>query len=316
MPGFILEENMSIKNSVLDLIGNTPLMRLKLLEKKHDLKSNVFAKLEYLNATGSIKDRAALKMIIDARDKGLLKDDSVIIEPTSGNTGIGLASIGVTLGYKVIIVMPENFSIERRKLIKAYGAEIVLSDASKGMAGAIEKANELAKQYPSSFIPDQFNNPSNWMAHYETTGPEIWEDLDGRIDYLIAGIGTGGTITGTGKYLKEVNPSIKVIGVEPDSSAVLSGDKPGPHHIQGIGAGFIPSILDRDIIDEIYRVKDEDAIDCAKQFNKTQGVLVGISSGAALYSALQYARQYENKNIVVIMPDSGDRYMSSDLFEV
>ena len=307
---------MEIRNTVVDLIGNTPLMRLESIEKKYQLKSRLYGKLEYLNATGSIKDRVALKMIMDARDSGLLKDDTVIIEPTSGNTGIGLASIGVGLGYKVIIVMPENFSIERRKLIKAYGAEVVLSAADKGMAGAIEKAHELAEKFSSSFIPDQFNNPSNWKAHYETTGPEIWNDLDGQVDILIAGVGTGGTITGIGKYLKSMNPNVKIIAVEPDSSAVLSGDKPGAHQVQGIGAGFIPSILDRDIIDEIFRVKNEEAIDCAKQFNKTQGVLVGISSGAALYCALQYARQYEDKNIAVILPDSGDRYLSTDLFEV
>lgn len=305
-----------IKESVSELIGNTPILRLKNIEEEYDLKANLLAKLEYLNATGSIKDRVALKMILDAEKQGLLKEGSTIIEPTSGNTGIGLASVGVSKGYRVIIVMPESFSIERRKLIKAYGAEIVLSKADKGMKGAIEKADELALEIENSFIPSQFSNPSNWKAHYETTGPEIWNDCDGNIDILISAVGTGGTITGTGKYLKEKNPNIKIVAVEPASSAVLSGGKAGPHKIQGIGAGFIPEVLDTNIYDEIITVSDENAIDTAKTFNQKQGVLVGISSGAALYAAIKLAKDInnQNKNIVVILPDSADRYVSTELF--
>lgn len=305
-----------IKESVSELIGNTPILRLKNIEEEYNLKANLLAKLEYLNATGSIKDRVALKMILDAEKQGLLKEGSTIIEPTSGNTGIGLASVGVSKGYRVIIVMPESFSIERRKLIKAYGAEIVLSKADKGMKGAIEKADELALEIENSFIPSQFSNPSNWKAHYETTGPEIWNDCDGNIDILISAVGTGGTITGTGKYLKEKNPNIKIVAVEPASSAVLSGGKAGAHKIQGIGAGFIPEVLDTNIYDEIITVSDENAIDTAKTFNQKQGVLVGISSGAALYAAIKLAKDInnQNKNIVVILPDSADRYVSTELF--
>ena len=306
----------NIRQSVDELIGNTPLLKLKHLEEECDLKANLLAKLEYFNATGSIKDRVALKMILDAEKAGILKPGSTIIEPTSGNTGIGLASVGTSKGYKVIIVMPETFSIERRKLIKAYGAEIVLSEGSKGMSGAIAKAEELAKEINDSFIPSQFTNPSNWKAHYETTGPEIWNDCDGKVDILVSAVGTGGTITGTGKYLKEKNPDIKVVAVEPDGSPVLSGGKPGPHKIQGIGAGFIPEVLDTDIYDEVIRVKDEDAINTAAFFNKTEGLLVGISAGSALYAAIKLGQDINNKdkNIVVILPDSGDRYLSTDLF--
>ena len=306
----------NIKNNATQLIGNTPLLELAHIEKKYDLKARLLGKMEYLNATGSIKDRIALAMIEDAEEKGILKEGSVIIEPTSGNTGIGLASVGTSKGYRVIIVMPETFSIERRKLIRAYGAEIVLSDGKKGMNGAIAKAKELSAEIPDSFIPSQFDNPINWKAHYETTGPEIWNDTDGKVDILVAGVGTGGTITGTGKYLKKMNPDVKVVAVEPASSPVLSGGNAGPHAIQGIGAGFIPKVLDTSIYDEIITVKNEDAIKTGAQFGKNEGVLVGISSGAALWASIQLAMREENagKNIVVILPDSGDRYLSTALF--
>lgn len=308
---------MNIHHSAEELIGGTPLLELRHFEEAYDLKAKVIAKLEFLNLTGSAKDRIARKMIDDAEEKGILKPGSAIIEPTSGNTGIGLASVGTTRGYRVIIVMPANFSEERIRLIKAYGAEVVLSDASKGMAGAIEKASELAEELPGSFIPSQFDNPANAQAHYETTGPEIFADTEGTVDLYIATVGTGGTLTGTGRYLKEKKPSVKVIAVEPDSSAVLSGDKPGPHAIQGIGAGFIPKVLDTEIYDEVIRVTNEDALRTGAELGKREGILCGISSGAAVYAAVQAAKRPENegKTIVVLLPDSGDRYLSSEMFK-
>ena len=308
---------MNVKSNVTELIGKTPLFELKKIEKEYDLKASIFAKLEYFNATGSVKDRIAAEMIEDAETRGVLKKGSVIIEPTSGNTGIGLASVGTSKGYRVIIVMPETFSLERRKLIRAYGAEIVLSEGSKGMKGAIAKANELAKEIPDSFIPSQFENPANWKAHYKTTGPEIYEDTDGKVDIFVAGVGTGGTITGTGKYLKEKNKEIKIVAVEPASSPVLSGGQPGPHKIQGIGAGFVPDVLDTNIYDEIITVANEDAIATGRLFGRKEGLLVGISAGAALYAAIKLASLEENanKNIVVLLPDSGDRYLSTEMFE-
>lgn len=307
----------NIKTSVTELIGNTPLIELTHIEKKYDLKARVIAKLEYFNATGSAKDRIAKSMIEDAEKKGILKEGSVIIEPTSGNTGIGLAAVGTSKGYRVIIVMPETMSIERRKLMKAYGAELVLSDGSKGMKGAIEKANEIAQTIENAWIAGQFDNPANWKAHYDTTGPEIERDTDGKVDYFVAGVGTGGTITGVGKYLKEKNPAVKVIAVEPDSSAVLSGEKPGAHQIQGIGAGFVPKVLDTNVYDEIIRVTNEDAFTTGRTIGHAEGILTGISSGAALYAAIQIAKRKENegKTIVVLLPDSGDRYLSTVLFE-
>ncbi len=305
-----------IKTSVTELIGNTPLFELTHLEKEYDLKAKLVAKLEYFNATGSVKDRIARKMIEDAEERGVLKEGSVIIEPTSGNTGIGLAAVGTSKGYRVIIVMPETMSVERRKLMKAYGAELVLSDGAKGMKGAIAKANEIAAETPNSWIAGQFENPANWKAHYETTGPEIWKDTDGNVDYFVAGVGTGGTLTGTGKYLKEKNPDVKVVAVEPDSSAVLSGEKPGPHMIQGIGAGFIPDVLDTSIYDEIIRVTNDDAFETGRDIGHHEGILVGISSGAAVWAGVQLAKRPENegKTIVVLLPDSGDRYLSTALF--
>ena len=305
-----------IKTNATQLIGNTPLLKLNKIEKKYDLKANLLGKMEYLNATGSIKDRIALAMIEDAEERGVLKEGSVIIEPTSGNTGIGLAAVGTSKGYRVIIVMPDTFSIERRKLIKAYGAEIVLSEGAKGMKGAIARAEELADELPGSFIPAQFDNPANWKAHYNTTGPEIWNDTDGKVDLLVAGVGTGGTITGVGRYLKEKNAAVRVVAVEPASSPVLSGGNAGPHKIQGIGAGFIPSVLDTAVYDEVITVVNEDAITTGAMFGKTEGLLVGISAGAALWAAIELAKKEENtsKNIVVILPDSGDRYLSTALF--
>ena len=306
----------AIKTSAVELIGNTPLLELKHIEEAFDLKATLLGKMEYLNATGSVKDRIAREMIQDAEERGILKKDSVIIEPTSGNTGIGLAAVGTAKGYEVIIVMPETFSIERRKLIRAYGAKIVLSKGSEGMKGAIAKAEELAKEIPNSFIPAQFDNPANWKAHYKTTGPEIWKDSDGKVDLFIAGVGTGGTITGTGRYLKEQNPDLKIIAVEPASSPVLSGGKAGPHMIQGIGPGFVPKVLDTSVYDEVVTVKNEDAIETGALFGKKEGVLVGISAGAALWAAIQEGKKEENagKTIVVILPDSGDRYLSTALF--
>ena len=306
----------NIKKSAIELIGKTPLLELTHIEKAYDLKATILGKLEYLNATGSVKDRIAKSMIEDAEAKGILKDGSVIIEPTSGNTGIGVAAVGTSKGYRVIIVMPETFSIERRKLIKAYGAEIVLSEGSKGMKGAIAKAQELAEEIPNSFIPAQFDNPANWKAHYATTGPEIWNDTDGKVDILVAGVGTGGTITGTGRYLREKNPDVKIVAVEPASSPVLSGGAPGAHKIQGIGPGFVPTVLDTAIYDEIITVTNEDALATGAEFGRSEGVLVGISAGAAIWAALQLAAREQNygKTIVVILPDSGDRYLSTALF--
>ncbi len=303
--------------SVDQLIGKTPLMELTNIEKAFGLKARLFAKLEYLNPAGSIKDRAAMQMLDDAKDAGILKDDSVIIEPTSGNTGIGLAAVGASRDDKVIIVMPDTMSIERRQIMKAYGATLVLSDGTRGMKGAIDMAEELARKTPNSFIPGQFTNPSNTKAHYLSTGPEIWDDLDGNIDYFVAGVGTGGTITGVGKYLKEKNPSIKVIAIEPSSSPFLSKGVSGPNAIQGIGAGFVPDILDTSIYDEIITVDAEDAFKVGRMIGTKEGFLVGISSGAACHAAIEVAKREEssNKNIVVILPDTGDRYLSTELFE-
>lgn len=306
----------NIKSSVTELIGHTPLMELTHIENELGLKAKLVAKLEYFNATGSVKDRIAKKMIEDAEAAGILKPGAVIIEPTSGNTGIGLASVGTSKGYRVIIVMPDTMSVERRKLMKAYGAELVLSEGAKGMKGAIAKAEEIAAETEGAWIAGQFVNDSNWKAHNETTGPEIYADTDGNVDYFVAGVGTGGTLTGTGKYLKEKVPGVKVIAVEPDSSAVLSGENPGPHKIQGIGAGFVPKVLDTTVYDEIVRVKNEDAFTTGKLIGHKEGVLVGISSGAALYAAIELAKKEENagKTIVALLPDSGDRYLSTDLF--
>ena len=306
----------NIKSSVTELIGHTPLLELTHIEKELGLKAKLIAKLEYFNATGSVKDRIAKKMIEDAEDAGILKPGAVIIEPTSGNTGIGLASVGTSKGYRVIIVMPDTMSVERRKLMKAYGAELVLSEGAKGMKGAIAKAKEIAAETEGAWIAGQFVNDSNWKAHYETTGPEIYADTEGNVDYFVAGVGTGGTLTGTGKYLKEKIPGVKVIAVEPDSSAVLSGEQPGPHKIQGIGAGFVPKVLDTSVYDSIVRVKNEDAFATGKLIGHKEGVLVGISSGAALYAAIELAKKEENagKTIVALLPDSGDRYLSTDLF--
>lgn len=299
-----------------DLIGNTPLVRLHRFENKIGAHANILAKLEYFNPAGSVKDRTAKSMIDDAEAKGLLKEGSVIIEPTSGNTGIGLAAIAAVRGYRVILTMPETMSIERRKLLKAYGAEIVLTDGSKGMSGAIEMAKKIASETENSFIPGQFDNPANPEAHIRTTGPEIWADTDGNIDIFVAGAGTGGTVTGTAKYLKQKNPSVKIAAVEPYGSPVLSGGSAGPHKLQGIGAGFIPKIMEVSLCDEIICVKDDDAIITAASLAKTEGFLVGISSGAALYAAGQLACKDENKekNIVVLLPDTGDRYLSTEMF--
>ena len=305
-----------IYTSADQLIGKTPLLELTHIEKKHNLKAKIFAKLEYFNPTGSVKDRIAKAMIDDAEQKGLLKEGSVIIEPTSGNTGIGLASVAAARGYRIIIVMPETMSVERRQIMKAYGAELVLTDGAKGMKGAIEKADELSKEIPNSFIPGQFVNEANPKAHFETTGPEIFEDTDGNVDFFVAGVGTGGTITGVGKYLKSRLSKVKVVAVEPKSSAVLSTGVAGPHKIQGIGAGFVPKVLDTDIYDEIIPVENEDAFAMGKEVGRNEGVLVGISSGAALWAAIEVAKRPENegKNIVVLFPDTGDRYLSTPLF--
>lgn len=302
----------NIYTSADRLIGRTPLLELTHMEKEFDLKAKILAKLEYFNPAGSVKDRIAKSMIDDAEANGKLNKDTVIIEPTSGNTGIGLASVAAARGYRIIIVMPETMSIERRKLIKAYGAEIVLTDGAKGMKGAIAKARELAAEIPNSFIPGQFSNPANSKAHREGTAPEIFEDTDGNVDIFVAGVGTGGTITGVGEYLKSKNPNTKVVAVEPLDSAVLSTGVAGAHKIQGIGAGFIPDVLNRDIYDEIITVSNDDAFDTAKLIGRKEGVLVGISSGAAVWAAIQLARRYENagKNIVVLLPDTGDRYLS------
>lgn len=299
-----------------ELIGGTPLLELTQIEKEFGLKAKIIAKLEYFNPAGSVKDRVAKSMIDDAEKNGKLKGGSVIIEPTSGNTGIGLASVAAARGYKVIIVMPDTMSIERRQLMKAYGAELVLSEGSKGMTGAIKKAEELAREIPNSFIAGQFENPANATAHYETTAPEIWKDTDGCIDIFVAGVGTGGTITGVGKFLKEKNTNIRIVAVEPKDSPVLSGGNAGAHKLQGIGAGFVPKILDTKIYDEIITVANEDAFAMGKLLGKREGVLVGISSGAALYAAIELAKRTENagKNIVVLLPDTGDRYLSTPLF--
>ena len=305
-----------IYNGTIDLIGNTPLVEVKNIEKELGLEARVLVKLEYFNPAGSVKDRIAKGMIEDAEEKGLLKEGSVIIEPTSGNTGIGLAAIAAAKGYRIILTMPETMSVERRNILKAYGAEIVLTEGAKGMKGAIAKADELAKEIPNSFIPGQFVNPANPAAHRETTGPEIWEDTDGQVDIFVAGVGTGGTVTGVGEYLKSKNPNVKVVAVEPKTSPVLSEGKAGTHKIQGIGAGFVPDILNTKIYDEVIAVENEDAFATAKELAKTEGVLTGISSGAALYAAIQLAKRPENKGktIVALLPDSGDRYLSTPLF--
>ncbi|NLJ15671.1 MAG: cysteine synthase A [Clostridiales bacterium] len=303
--------------NITELIGKTPLLELNNFTKVKNLDAKIIAKLEYFNPAGSVKDRIAKAMISDAEEKGLINKDTVIIEPTSGNTGIGLASVAAAKGYRVILTMPETMSIERRKLLKAYGAELVLTDGSKGMKGAIAKADELAAEYENSFIPGQFKNPANPKIHYETTGPEIWNDTDGNVDFFVSGIGTGGTITGTGAYLKEKNPNVKVVAVEPFDSAVLSGENAGPHKIQGIGAGFVPDVLNTNVYDEIIKVKNDDAFASSRDVSKSEGLLVGISSGAAINAAVEIASRPENKGktIVVILPDTGERYLSTPLFE-
>lgn len=305
-----------IYTSADQLIGKTPLLELTHIEKEYGLKAKVLAKLEYFNPAGSVKDRVAKKMLDDAEAAGNLTPESVIIEPTSGNTGIGLASVAAARGYRIIIVMPETMSVERRQLMKAYGAELVLTDGTKGMKGAIEKADELAKEIPNSFIPGQFVNPSNPKAHYETTGPEIFEDTDGEVDIFVAGVGTGGTVTGVGEYLKEKKPSVKIVAVEPESSPVLSKGVAGTHKIQGIGAGFVPEVLDTKVYDEIIPVSNEAAFETGRLIGRSEGVLVGISSGAAAYAAVELAKRPENagKTIVVLLPDTGDRYLSTPLF--
>ena len=306
-----------IYTSADQLIGKTPLLELTHIEKKYGLKAKVLAKLEYFNPAGSVKDRIARKMLDDAEAAGKLTPDSVIIEPTSGNTGIGLASVAAARGYRIIIVMPETMSVERRQLMKAYGAELVLTEGAKGMKGAIAKADELAKEIPNSFVPGQFVNPSNPKAHYETTGPEIFEDTDGEVDIFVAGVGTGGTITGVGEYLKDKKPGVKIVAVEPETSAVLSTGVAGAHKIQGIGAGFVPDVLDTKVYDEIIPVSNEAAFEVGKLIGKSEGVLVGISSGAAAYAAIELAKRPENegKIIVVLLPDTGDRYLSTPLFQ-
>ncbi len=308
---------MKIYNSAEELIGKTPLMRLSNIEKKLGLNAKLIAKLEYLNPAGSVKDRAAKWMLDDAERSGLLKENSVIIEPTSGNTGIGLALASAVRGYRLIIVMPETMSIERRQIMKTYGAELVLTEGAKGMNGAIEKAEELAKEIPNSFIPGQFENPANAKAHFDTTGPEIFEDTDGNVDFFVAGVGTGGTITGTGRYLKSKNADTKVVAVEPSKSPVLSGGSAGSHGLQGIGAGFIPKVLDTTVIDEVLKIDEEDAFEFGRLMGKCEGILVGISSGAALAAAVDIAKRPENggKTIVVLLPDTGDRYLSTDMFK-
>lgn len=308
---------MKVYHTITELVGNTPLMELKNIERENALEATILAKLEYFNPAGSVKDRIAKAMIDDAEAKGLLKKDSVIIEPTSGNTGIGLASVAAAKGYRLIIAMPESMSIERRNLMKAYGAELVLTEGSKGMQGAIAKAEELAKEIPDSFIPSQFSNPANPQAHINSTGVEIWEDTDGKVDIFVAGVGTGGTLSGVGAYLKSKNPDIKIVAVEPKGSPVLSEGKAGPHKIQGIGAGFIPKTLDTNIYDEIITVENQDAFDTGKAIARKEGALVGISSGAAVWAAIQLAKRPENKGktIVALLPDTGERYLSTPMFE-
>lgn len=305
-----------IYNSAYELVGRTPLLRLSNIEKELNTKARLLAKLEYFNPAGSVKDRVAVKMIEDAEEKGILKSGSVIIEPTSGNTGIGLAMVAASKGYRLIIVMPDTMSVERRKLISAYGAELVLTDGTKGMTGAIEKAEELANEIPGSFVAGQFVNPSNPKAHYLTTGPEIYEDTEGEVDFFVAGVGTGGTITGAGEYLKEKNPDIKIVAVEPKNSPVLSEGKAGKHGLQGIGAGFVPDVLSTEVYDEVVTVTEEQAFESARLLATKEGVLVGISSGAALHTAIEKAKLPENegKTIVVLLPDTGDRYLSTELF--
>lgn len=306
-----------IKNGFTDLVGGTPLVRLNNLMKKDDLKVDLLAKLEYFNPAGSVKDRIAKEMILDAIDKGLIKEGTTLIEPTSGNTGIGLSAVATSLGLKIIITMPETMSVERRNLMKAYGAELVLTPGAEGMKGAIAKAKALAKEIPNSFIPGQFENPANPQAHYKTTGPEIYQQTDGKVDIFVGGVGTGGTISGIGKYLKEQNPDVKIVAVEPASSPVLSQGKAGPHKIQGIGAGFVPDTLNTDIYDEVITVENDDAFADGREIAKTEGILVGISSGAALHAAKQLASREENagKTIVVLLPDGGDRYLSTPLIQ-
>lgn len=307
---------MRIFDSVLELVGGTPLLEAGNLERDLGLNARILMKLEYLNPAGSVKDRIAKEMILDAREKGILKEGAVLIEPTSGNTGIGLACAAAAFGYRLILTMPETMSVERRNILKAYGAEIVLTDGSRGMTGAIERANELAKEIPNSFIPGQFENPVNPKTHIRSTGPEIWEDTDGTVDIFVAGVGTGGTITGVGTYLKEKNPEIKIVAMEPADSPVLSGGQAGPHKLQGIGAGFVPDTLNTDIYDEIITIRTEEAYDYGKKIAKKEGILVGISSGAAFAAAVKLAKRPENKGktIVVLLPDSGDRYYSTPLF--
>lgn len=307
----------NVKTSILELVGRTPLLQVKRYEEKHGLEANVFAKLEYFNPAGSVKDRIALAMIEDAEEKGILKPGATIIEPTSGNTGIGIASVATAKGYKAILTMPETMSVERRKLLQAYGAELVLTEGAKGMNGAIAKAKELQESTPNSVILSQFSNPANPAVHKATTGPEIWEDLDGKVDILVAGVGTGGTLTGIGTYLKEKNPDVQVVAVEPESSPVLSKGVAGPHKIQGIGAGFVPEVLDTKLYNEVIAVANEDAFATGRELARTEGFLAGISSGAALWAATQLAKRPENKgkNIVVILPDTGDRYLSTALFQ-
>lgn len=307
---------MAVYKGFTELIGKTPLVEVTNIEQIHDLKARVLVKLEYRNPAGSIKDRAAFYMIKKAEEKGILKEGSVLIEPTSGNTGIGLAAIAAAKGYRAILTMPDTMSVERRNILKAYGAEIVLTEGAKGMKGAIAKAEELAKEMEGAYIPAQFDNPANAQAHYETTGPEIWEDTEGTVDIFVASVGTGGTITGTGKFLKEKNPAIKVVAVEPADSPVLSGGQPGAHKIQGIGAGFIPTVLDTGIYDEVMTVENEQAFAASKELTKREGILTGISSGAALHAAVELAKRPEHagKTIVALLPDSGDRYYSTPLF--
>ena len=308
---------MAVYKGFTGLIGKTPLVEVTNIEQAHDLKAKVLVKLEYRNPAGSVKDRAAFYMIKDAEERGILKQGSVIIEPTSGNTGIGLAAIAAAKGYRAILTMPDTMSVERRNILKAYGAEIVLTEGAKGMKGAIAKAEELAQEIAGAFIPAQFDNPANAQAHYETTGPEIWEDTEGNIDIFVASVGTGGTITGTGKFLKEKNAAVRVVAVEPASSPVLSGGQPGAHKIQGIGAGFVPTVLDTGIYDEIITVENDQAFEVSKELTKREGILTGISSGAALHAAVELAKRPENagKIIVALLPDSGDRYYSTPLFQ-